>query len=186
MELPKSSHVTHTKGKLVTSEVGISDAAMMIEHMVTTIYKNKKRAVVQEIASNARDAHREVGTPALPIIIKIPSRMDTTFEIRDFGLGISPDRMQDVFINMGNSTKRGDNKQTGGFGIGSKTPWAYTDVFNIRTICNEDGELVLRQYAAIHGDRSFQIKEMGDPLVIDVSDPPTVGIVKRASPLFVA
>lgn len=158
-------------GKIVPTAFEISDAGMMIEHMVTTIYKNKKRVIIQEIASNARDAHREVGKQQVPIIIKIPNRFSNTLEIRDFGPGLTPDRIQKVFTKVGASTKRDDNTQTGGFGIGAKTPWAYTDVFNIRTIANEAGKLVCRTYAAIHGDKTFTLMEMGDAVVIDPTDP---------------
>lgn len=158
-------------GKIVPTAFEISDAGMMIEHMVTTIYKNKKRVIIQEIASNARDAHREVGKANVPIIIKLPNRFSNTLEFRDFGPGLTPDRIQKVFTKVGASTKRDDNTQTGGFGIGAKTPWAYTDVFNIRTIANEAGKLVCRTYAAIHGDKTFTLMEMGDAITIDPTDP---------------
>lgn len=158
-------------GKIVPTEFEIADAGMMIEHMVTNIYKNKKRVVVQEIASNARDAHREVGAPNLPIIIKLPNRFSSTLEFRDFGPGMDPNRIQKIFTKVGASTKRDDNKQTGGFGIGAKTPWAYTDTFTIRTIAMENGDLVSRTYSAIHGDKTFTLMEMGDAITIDKADP---------------
>lgn len=173
MQLEESDTKLETLGKVVSQEVKISDAAMIIEHMVTTIYKNKKRIVVQEIISNARDAHREIGTPDRPIHVKLPNKFDSSLIIRDFGIGISPARMQDIFINVGNSTKRGDDLQTGGFGIGSKTPWSYTDVFTVRTITREDGKLVMRSYALVHGKASFSAQEMGDPITINVDDPAT-------------
>jgi len=61
----------------------------------------------------------------------VTTQMAVYFE--DNGPGISPDRMADVFVNYGASTKRTSNEQTGGFGLGAKTPFSYTDSFYIIT-----------------------------------------------------
>jgi len=58
---------------------------------------------------------------------------EKTIIFKDNGVGISPDRMADVFVNYGKSTKRGTDGQTGGFGLGAKTPFSYTDSFAIST-----------------------------------------------------
>ena len=42
--------------------------------------------------------------------------------------------MVNVFILYGASTKRGTNNQTGGFGIGAKSAWSYTDSFTVSTV----------------------------------------------------
>ena len=42
--------------------------------------------------------------------------------------------MADVFVNYGSSTKRDTDELTGGFGLGAKTPFSYTDNFTIETI----------------------------------------------------
>src|SRR5690606_26427348 len=77
---------------------------------------------------------REAGKPDLPIKIFIPSKFSNELKIKDFGLGISPSRIQDVYTGYGNSTKRDSNLQTGGFGLGAKTPLAYTSQFSVKTI----------------------------------------------------
>lgn len=158
-------------GQIKESEFGIADTGMIMRHMITTIYSDKIGTVVREIGSNARDAHREFGTPDRPIRIKFPNKFEPTFEVRDWGCGISPDRMQNIFIKMGASTKRGDNTQTGGFGIGAKTPWCYTDTFTIRTTAMENGQLVHREYAAVTDEEKYKLMEMGTPTVIDPNDP---------------
>src|SRR5690606_2552687 len=38
--------------------------------------------------------------------------------------------------------------QTGGFGLGAKTPFAYNDVFTIVTVTPEDGVMMKREYIA--------------------------------------
>lgn len=129
-------------------QFGIGDVSIVLEILRSKLYSNKVRAVCQEIMSNARDAHREMNKEDVPICVKLPSVRDTAFYIQDFGQGITPDRMKDVYILYGQSTKRNDNTQTGGFGIGSKTPWAYSDTFTITTITNETGKNIKRYYIA--------------------------------------
>lgn len=97
------------------------------------MYSDPIRAIAREISCNARDAHREVGTPDLPIQIQLPNSLDPHLKIKDWGPGICPDRMYNIFIRYGNSTKSNDNVQLGCWGLGSKTPFAYSDQFSIIT-----------------------------------------------------
>jgi hypothetical protein len=101
--------------------------------MLINQYRHKVRTPVQEIVSNARDAQRENGNPDTPIKIQLPTRIEPTFIVRDFGVGMNEERIKTIFTSFGASTKNADNSQTGGFGIGAKSPLAYTDSFNIKT-----------------------------------------------------
>lgn len=115
-----------------------SSMGLILEILRSKIYKNPIGAICREVSSNARDANREVGKRNKPIEIGfddgILSPGDLTIFFKDDGPGISPDRMGDVFVNYGESTKRDTNTQTGGFGLGAKTPFAYSDIFSIITI----------------------------------------------------
>ena len=108
-------------GKTVTQQFDIGDQAMIIEFMSKTIYSNPLKIVVQEYISNARDAHIEIGKGDIPVKVKLPNRFDPTLSFRDFGPGISPDRMKNVFIRYGVSTKRNNNNESGSFGLGAKS-----------------------------------------------------------------
>jgi hypothetical protein len=141
----------------------IGDPILIMEYLRKNAYSNPKRAICQEIMSNARDAHREVGIDK-SIEVTVPSRMSPTWSCRDFGPGIDPSRMSNVFTQFGKSTKRTDNTQTGGFGIGAKTPWAYTDTFTITTVCKIEGQLIKYTYAAVIG-------EGREPKLIQLSKP---------------
>lgn len=127
---------------------GIGNLSVILSILRSKLYSNPVRSMIQEILSNARDAHREAGNADKPIVIQFPCDIDPYFYIKDFGLGITPDRMSNVFLQYGASTKRGDNVQTGGFGIGAKSPFAYSDSFSIETITNELGYNMLRSYTA--------------------------------------
>lgn len=152
---------THVKtGRSVVSQnFGIGDIRVIMEILRSKMYSDAIRTIVQEVGSNARDAHREVNKADVPIEIKLPNNLDPTFHIRDFGPGITPDRMSNVFIQYGNSTKRDDNVQTGGFGLGAKSPFAYSDTFGIISITPDEefedngvvhkNVMIRRQYVAV-------------------------------------
>ncbi len=113
------------------------------------MYSRPIYVICQEIMSNSRDANREIGRGEIPIEVALPNNLSDQIQFKDNGPGITPDRMQNVYLQYGNSTKRDDNTQTGGFGLGAKTPFAYTDSFNIVTTTNDtDGKRRKRTYIA--------------------------------------
>lgn len=112
----------------------IKDTGMIFDILRSKMYSNPILAITREVSSNARDAHREVGKTDEPITIVLPNHLDWNYHIKDNGPGISPDRMSNIFIQYTASTKRDDNVQTGGFGLGAKTPFSYSDTFTIITI----------------------------------------------------
>lgn len=131
--------LTEEKGQFQTNldesksmNFGIGDASVIIDILRNRLYENKIRTLVQEYMSNARDAHREIGQTK-KIEVTFPVKGALNFTVRDYGPGITPDRMANVFVLYGASTKRTSNQQTGGFGIGAKSAWAYTDSFTITT-----------------------------------------------------
>jgi len=81
---------------------GIGDVTVILNILRSKLYSNPIKAFTQEIMSNARDAHRELGKGNTPIEVKLPTHLDPQFHVRDFGPGISPDRMVNVFIRYGN------------------------------------------------------------------------------------
>jgi len=123
-----------TSGDLEEQFFSIKDQGMIFDILRNKMYSNPILAICREISCNARDAHREVGTPDVPVQITLPSALAPFYKIRDFGPGISPDRMSNIFIQYTASTKRDDNVQTGGFGLGAKTPFSYSDTFTIKTV----------------------------------------------------
>ena len=129
--------VTHREDKVTHAvitahramDVMVSDDATFLHTLTATLYSDQKGAVVREILCNAWDAHKAAGRTHLPVIVTL------TYEsmiFQDNGLGIPPGvEMQKIYGTFGGSTKRNDGKQTGGFGLGSKAPWAYADQFTV-------------------------------------------------------
>ncbi len=112
----------------------IQDTGMIFDILRNKMYSNPVGAICREISCNARDAHREVGKSDVPVEIRLPNTLEPFYKIKDFGPGISPDRMANIFIKYTASTKRDDNLQTGGFGLGAKTPFSYSDSFVVITV----------------------------------------------------
>lgn len=133
------------------------------------MYSNKIGAVCREIASNSRDANREAGLADLKTEIEFTDSDtmygigDTCIVFRDFGIGITPDRMENIFMKYAASTKRGSDSQTGGFGLGAKTPFAYTDSFIVKTVCEVEGNKREYTYNAI-------IDKSGKGKMIEISN----------------
>ena len=133
MKLIEKNPTVKTHGIRNTATFGIKESGIgHIFHILRNqLYSDKITAVIREYATNAADAHVEVGTPDRPIEVTLPSRFMLEFRIRDFGPSLSNQEIKDIFAFYGESTKRGTNSQTGMLGIGSKSAFAYGDNFVI-------------------------------------------------------
>lgn len=114
----------------------IGDHGMIFDILRSKLYSNPIAAICREYASNARDSHREAGKPNEPIQIQLPNNLEPYFKVKDTGVGISPDRVADIFVKYGASTKRDTNTLTGGFGLGSKVFFSYAQDFAVITNYN--------------------------------------------------
>lgn len=130
----QDDHVTHAvlSGNQ-TQNMGISDSAEFFHILSSSLYQNQRLAVIREVICNAWDAHIFSGREQQPIRVMLE---DDTLIIQDFGPGISPEDFGPIYGVYGHSTKKGDGKQTGGFGLGCKSPFAYTDHFEV-TSCHK-------------------------------------------------
>jgi hypothetical protein len=91
-------------------------------------YSNTTLAVVREITANALDANSEANVTS-QIEIKLPTNMNPTFAVRDFGGGLSQEDIFGLYSKYGKSTKRDSNNYIGAFGIGKFAPLSYGDSF---------------------------------------------------------
>lgn len=131
-----NSTVSTNNDNATSYEFSIGDVSTIIDILRNRLYSNPIRTLTQEYLSNARDAHREAGNEATPVKVTLPTKLDSVLKIRDYGVGLSHQRVREVFVNYGISTKRSDNVQTGGFGLGAKSAWAYTDSFTVTSYFN--------------------------------------------------
>ena len=81
------------------------------------IYRRPHESIVREITSNCFDSHIEANVDD-PVIIKIKEdEAGWYISFNDFGVGLSPDRIEKIYTNLGESTKRESNKFIGAFGL---------------------------------------------------------------------
>ena len=127
----------------------VTNDPILMSMLSTGLYGNPLKSMVQEVTFNAWDAHRMGKCLDKPIDIYFN---DTTgLIIRDYGPGIPPgETFTNVYFTYGGSTKRDDDDATGGFGLGSKSPFAYTDTFNVTN--HHNGEKHMHIMHRVHDD----------------------------------
>jgi len=115
------------------------DAQKMVFSIFTkSLYSNPIGSIVREITSNCFDSHQEAGVDA-PVELTLTKENNQHYiNFKDVGIGMSYERVTTIFAEYFNSTKRDDPNQIGGYGIGGKTPLAYSESFYL--ITNFDGK----------------------------------------------
>lgn len=97
------------------------------------IYKNPKLAICRELACNAWDSHLVAGTQDVPFEVYFPTITAPDFIVKDYGTGLSVDAVMNLYTTYFGSDKDHSNELTGGFGLGSKTPFSFTDQFAVES-----------------------------------------------------
>ena len=131
------------------------------ETLYKNLYQDKIGSIVREIASNARDSHVAADKTNLPIHIHLPNDLEPFFEVTDFGLGMEENFIYDIYTKIFESTKTTDQNAIGCWGLGSKTPFAYTDQFTIES-----------KYNGIKSTYACFINDDGTPCVSKINDQP--------------
>lgn len=111
-----------------------SGLSQVLQIMRSHMYSNSVDAVIREYSCSAADAHTEAGMPERPIEVRLPNTLQSYFQVRDYGRGLSPEEIEEIFVNYGESTKRGSNDYIGQLGIGAKSAFAYGDSFAVTSI----------------------------------------------------
>lgn len=121
------------KGNLIASNgvqntgaFSIARTPHMFNILSSGLYSDKISAVLREIGCNAVDAHIMNGTGERPIEVKLPTALDRSFYIKDFGPGLDDHEVRELYTAYGWSSKQNSDEVTGAFGLGSKSPFAYT------------------------------------------------------------
>lgn len=111
---------------------GISEDPAFFQILSSSLYNNPNLAVVRETICNSWDAHIEAGLQHVPILIHLDE--DGFIRFRDYGKGIPTNKIGQVYGTYGASTKKSNTATTGGFGLGCKSPFAYTDSFQVTSM----------------------------------------------------
>lgn len=98
------------------------------------LYANKVRAIIRELSCNAYDSHIAAGKKDTPFDVHLPNALEPFFSIRDYGTGLSHDQVTNIFTTFFESTKTDSNDYVGALGLGSKSPFSYTDNFTVTAV----------------------------------------------------
>lgn len=118
-----SGDFKQTRAKIICNDA-------MFTLLADKLYRNKIRAAIRELCCNAADSHTESGNTG-PFLVTMPNGMEPYFKVTDEGLGLAEEDVLNLYQNFGASTRAGTDNVTGGFGLGSKAPYAYTQTFNV-------------------------------------------------------
>ena len=125
------SNVISSQGVKSQGKFQIQASAHAFRILSSGLYSDKISAVLREIGCNAADSHIAAGCPDRPIEVKLPSSLDKDFYIKDYGIGLTHEDVTGLFTTYFSSNKSDTDEMTGAFGLGSKSPFSYTDSFAI-------------------------------------------------------
>lgn len=97
----------------------------------SSLYSNKIGAIIRELSTNARDSHIDAGNLDTPFDVKLPNLLDSTFSVRDYGTGMSHESIMQLYTTYFDSTKTHSDDFIGALGLGSKSPFSYTNDFSV-------------------------------------------------------
>lgn len=165
MEVKTSNVVMESSEQLQEKQFTIATNAKAFEILTSTLYKNVPSSIVRELISNGYDGHIRAGNVDKEIEVHAPFVFEPTFEVRDFGCSMDEETMMNVYTTFFSSTKNADNNEVGGFGLGCKLPFAYTDMFTITTYLNGKQQ----DYIASKNNGVPTLSKLGD--ATDTSEP---------------
>ena len=122
---------TLTKSKKFT--IKASPKAFKI--LSNNLYSNKIRAIIRELSCNAYDSHIAAKNDE-PFIVHLPDSIDSHFYIRDYGTGLCEEDILNLYTTYFDSNKTNSNEYVGALGLGSKSPFSYTDSFVVESYYN--------------------------------------------------
>lgn len=112
-----------------------ASATQHIVSLLTDMYSDPELAVIREYGTNALDSHVAAGQTR-PIEITTPTALHPFFTIKDYGLGMNEQDIEETYSRYGVSTKRESNEMVGVLGIGCKSALTYTSQFTLVGIKN--------------------------------------------------
>lgn len=119
-----------------TGEFRIRNSAKAFSILSSGLYSNKIRAIVRELSCNAIDSHVAAGKKDVPFEVHLPSMFEPWFSVKDFGTGLSGDQIVGIYTTYFESSKTDSNDFIGALGLGSKSPFSYTDNFTVTAVKN--------------------------------------------------
>jgi hypothetical protein len=129
---PQNQAILSNVGQV--GEFRIRNSAKAFNILSSGLYANKIRAIIRELSCNAVDSHMAAGKSDIPFDVHLPNAIEPWFSIRDYGTGLTHDQVTNIYTTYFESTKTNSNDFIGALGLGSKSPFSYTDNFSVIAI----------------------------------------------------
>ena len=145
-------------GNIQENVVGIDakNVNFITSLLTEKLYSYPIESFIREIVSNAYDSHIEAGSDE-PVLITIEYAKSDKYEIsiRDYGVGLSPERFEMIYKNIGSSSKRESNDYIGCLGIGRFAGLAVSGMCTIISYYNgtKDVYVMYKDEGTVHIDR---------------------------------
>ena len=119
-------------------DLQIEANAKAFKELISGIYADKAYAIARETIANGFDSHVQAGCRERPLLIHVPTALEPHYSIRDYGVSMDHETVMTLYRTLFRSTKDDPNSEesnnyVGKFGLGSKSPFAYTDAFQVTT-----------------------------------------------------
>lgn len=114
-----------------TNSFKIKQSAKAFKILSDNLYSDKITAVIRELSCNAYDSHVDAGKRDASFDVHLPSYDEPYFSVRDYGVGMDHNQVMNLYTSYFDSDKTESNELIGALGLGSKSPFAYTDLFTV-------------------------------------------------------
>jgi hypothetical protein len=136
MKIQSTTHTIEQIGNISEESQFRMKASRKAFQILSDLYSDKPLAIVRELGANARDAMTAAGKGNQPFHVKVPNIVEPWIIIEDKGTGISHEDIYNVYATYFESTKSESNDFVGCLGLGSKSPFCYTDNFLVTSVHN--------------------------------------------------
>lgn len=110
--------------------------AKLFHMLSSSLYSNKPASIIRELCSNCHDSHVMAGKTHVPFELIGPTFEHPQLVVRDFGVGLTAEEAVETILMYLGSNKDHSDDFIGGYGIGSKSPFAYAKNYQVVVIKN--------------------------------------------------
>jgi hypothetical protein len=131
VKVDDTKYDVEVQGVTLRKNFNIAVTKKAFDILSSGLYANKIAAPIRELSTNAFDSHVEAGKRDKPFEVHLPNSLEPFFSIRDYGVGMSADKIEHLYSTYFGSDKTNSNELVGCMGLGSKSPYAYCDQFTV-------------------------------------------------------
>lgn len=158
MKLHAQTNKVEKSGNFENAGFSIEASAKAFFILSDGLYSNKIKAVIRELSTNAYDSHVDAGVADKPFDVHLPTRLEPTFYVRDYGTSMTHEDCMQLYTTYFRSTRNQSNDAVGCLGLGSKAPFAYCSQFTVEAYL--DG--TRRVYTAYQGEDGSPVFSLMD------------------------